>query len=283
MRRKRNKASSKPESKGIPRRQVMALAGALAASGVTRAISATAGVDRVGAASNRTFTVTARPSPIKIASAQTAVLVVDMQNDFGAKGGMFDLAGIDISGIRKAIEPTARVLGAARAAGLPVVYLRMGFLPDLSDLGTPDSVNRMRHLQIMHVGNEVHAPDGRLSRILVRDTWNTEILPELTPHKNDLVMYKTRFSGFYSTGLDARLRAAKIKYLIVTGCTTSICVESTVRDAMFRDYLCVLLSDCMSEPIGSNFTRTNHDASLLTIETLFGWVTDSRQFIGAIS
>ena len=283
MRRKRDKAISKAESKGIPRRQVMALAGVLAASGVTRAISATADDNRVKAAPIRTFTVPARPSAIKIESAQAAVLVVDMQNDFGAKGGMFDRAGIDISGIRNAIEPAARVLGAARAVGLPIVYLRMGFLPDLSDLGAPDSVNRVRHLQVMHVGKEVHAPDGRASRILIRDTWNTDILPELTPRIGDLVMYKTRFSGFYKTDLDARLRAANVKYLIVIGCTTSICVESTVRDAMFRDYLCVLLSDCMSEPIGSNFGRTNHDASLFTVETLFGWVSDSRQFIGAVS
>jgi ureidoacrylate peracid hydrolase len=231
---------------------------------------------------NRTFTVPARPSAIKIESAQTAVLVIDMQNDFGAKGGMFDLAGIDISGIRQVTEPTARVLSAARAAGVPVVYLCMGFLPDLSDLGTPDSVSRVRHLQFMHVGRDVRAPDGRKGRILVRDTWNTEILPELRPHKDDFVMYKTRFSGFYNTDLDAHLRAAKVKYLIVTGCTTSICVESTVRDAMFRDYLCVLLGDCMSEPIGSTFSRTNHDASLLAVETLFGWVSDSRQFIDAI-
>lgn len=227
--------------------------------------------------------IQARPAPIPVEAARTAVLVVDMQNDFGARGGMFDLAGIDISGIRKAIEPTARVLAAARKAGLPVVYLRMGFLPDLSDIGGPDSVNRVRHLQLMHVGKTVRGPDGRESRVLIRDTWNTEILPELAPHASDLVMYKTRFSGFYRTDLDDHLRKANIKYLIVTGCTTSICVESTVRDAMFRDYLCVLLSDCVSEPIGNNFSRTNHEASLLTVETLLGWVSDSNQFIGAVS
>ena len=282
MRHKRDKEISEPGSNGIPRRHVMTLAGALATSAATQAFSATIEGNLVKPAPG-TFTISARPFPLKIESARATVLVVDMQNDFGAKGGMFDLAGIDISGIRNAIEPTARILRAARTAGLPIVYLRMGFLPDLSDLGAPDSVNRARHLQIMHVGKEVRAPDGRASRILIRDTWNTDILPELTPRKDDLVMYKTRFSGFYKTDLDNRLRAANVKYLIVTGCTTSICVESTVRDAMFRDYLCVVLGDCMSEPIGSTFKRTNHDASLLTVETLFGWVSDSRQFIGAVS
>jgi ureidoacrylate peracid hydrolase len=66
--------------------------------------------------------------------------------------------------------------------------------------------------------------------------------------------------------------------LIVTGCTTSICVDATVRDAMFRDYRCVLLSDCMSEPIGAGFSRSNHEASLLAVETLLGWVSDSTHF-----
>jgi ureidoacrylate peracid hydrolase len=69
-----------------------------------------------------------------------------MQNDFGAKGGMFDRAGLDISGIQKAIPPTARVVTAARRAGLKVVYLKMAFRHDLSDLGTYDAPNRTRHM-----------------------------------------------------------------------------------------------------------------------------------------
>ena len=95
-------------------------------------------------------------------------------------------------------------------------------------------------------------------------------------------MYKTRFSGFYETDLDARLKQARAKYLIVTGCTTSICVDSTVRDAMFRDYLCVVLSDCVSEPIGQKSPRSNHEASLLTFEVLLGWVSDSDRFLRAL-
>ena len=96
-----------------------------------------------------------------------------------------------------------------------------------------------------------------------------------------MVIYKTRFSGFYQTDLDATLKKLGIKYLIVTGVTTSICVESTVRDAMFRDYLCVLLRDCMSEPIGHDLPRTNHEASLLNAEVLLGWVSDSERFLKA--
>jgi ureidoacrylate peracid hydrolase len=223
----------------------------------------------------------AKPEAITFETAKTAVLVVDMQNDFGTEGGMFDRAGIDISDIQRAVDPTAKVLAAARTAGIKVIYLKMGYKPDLSDLGAPDSVNRVRHLRL-GVGERVTAPDGQESRILIRDTWNTDIVPELKPQPGDDVIYKTRFSGFFGTDLDARLKKLGVKHLIITGCTTSICVDSTVRDAMFRDYLCVLLSDCMSEPIGHGLPRSNHDASLLSAEVLLGWVSDSDQFLKAL-
>jgi ureidoacrylate peracid hydrolase len=226
-------------------------------------------------------TVAAKPEPIVIDPTNTAVIVVDMENDFASKGGMFDRAGVDISGAQKVIAPTAEVLSAARAAGMKVIYLKMGYHPDLSDLGAPDSVNRTRHLKF-GVGQTIRAPDGRESRILIRDTWDTEIVNDLKPQANDITIYKTRFSGFYQTDLDATLKKLGIKHLIMTGVTTSICVDSTVRDAMFRDYLCVLLKDCMSEPIGSNLSRTNHEASLLTAEVLLGWVSDSSQFLKAL-
>jgi ureidoacrylate peracid hydrolase len=249
-----------------------------AAVGVAAVVARQASAQR---AAGRQVTVDARPAPLSIDTARTAVIVVDMQNDFGSKSGMFDRAGIDISGIQKAVAPTAHVLEAARNAGIKIVYLKMAYQPDLSDLGDPDSVNRVRHLQL-GVGKNVTAPDGSPSRILIRDTWNSDILDELEPQADDAVIYKTRFSGFYQTDLDARLRELDIKNLVVTGCTTSICVESTVRDAMFRDYRCVLLSDCMSEPIGGDLPRTNHDASLLSTEVLLGWVSDSRTFSAAL-
>jgi ureidoacrylate peracid hydrolase len=229
------------------------------------------------APTGRAATIEARPQAVSIDTARTAVIVVDMQNDFGSKGGMLDRAGIDITGIQKAVAPTARVLDAARKAGIKVVYLKMAYRADLSDLGRPDSLNRIQHLRF-GVGQRTTAPDGTESRILIRDTWNTEIVPELKPRAEDTVLYKTRFSGFYKTDLDERLTALGIKHLIITGCTTSICVESTVRDAMFRDYLCILLSDCMSEPIGHSLPRSNHDATLLLTEVAFGWVSNANDF-----
>ena len=226
------------------------------------------------------FTLEARPHPFALNLATSAVLVIDMQNDFGAEGGMFARAGIDISMIQRAVGPTASVLAAARRRGMPIVYLKMAFKPDLSDAGPADSPNHLRHLRLS-VGTLVNAPDGAESRILIRDTWNTDILPELAPMAGDVVIYKHRFSGFFETELDTALKSRGIRQLVVTGCTTSICVEATIRDAMFRNYSCVLLSDCTGEPIGYDMSRSNHDASLLNVEVLFGWVSSSDRFIGA--
>jgi ureidoacrylate peracid hydrolase len=231
--------------------------------------------------SGAAVTLDAAPSPIRIDATRTAVLVVDMQNDFGSEGGAFQRAGIDISMIRAAVAPTAKVLAAARTAGIKIVYLKMGFRPDLSDAGAVDSPNYLRHAPL-GLGHSVKAPDGKESRILIRDTWNTDVVAELTPQPEDVVIYKHRFSGFFETTLDEALRRSQIRYLIVVGCTTSICVESTIRDAMFRDYSCVLLEDCAGEPIGQGLPRTNHEASLLTIQRLLGWISTSDDFIKAL-
>ncbi len=225
--------------------------------------------------------IEAKPEAITVNCAETAVMVVDMQHDFCSKGGLFDRAGINISAVQKAVGPTREVLSAAREAGIKIVYLKMGFRSDLSDLGDTDSVNCVRHLHL-GVGEPCSAPDGRPGRLLIRDTWNTDVIEELRPQPGDVVLYKHRFSGFYQTELDDILRSLGIKNLIFTGCTTSVCVDSTIRDAMFRDYRCALLADCAGEPIGDHLARSNHEASLLTIQTIFGWVSDSERFVSAL-
>jgi len=225
--------------------------------------------------------VASRPTKLAIDAATTAVLVIDMQNDFGARGGMFDRAGIDISGIAAAAATTSRVLAAAREAGFPIIYVKMEHPADLANVGPSDGPHWIKHLPL-EAGEEVLAPDGSPSRIMVKDTWNTHILDQLEPWTGDVVVSKHRYSGFFETELDDVLRGLNTKYLIVTGCTTSICVESTVRDAMFRDYTCLVLEDCTAEPLGSDLPRTNHEASLLNIETLFGWVSNSAALIDAL-
>jgi ureidoacrylate peracid hydrolase len=105
------------------------------------------------------------------------------------------------------------------------------------------------------MGEPVTGPDKQPSRRFIKDTWNTEIVNELTPQPSDIIIIKHRFSRFYGTDLDVILRGLEIKYLVFTGCTTSVCVESTLRDAMFRDYRCLLLADCTAEPIALSSIR----------------------------
>lgn len=223
----------------------------------------------------------AQPADIAFDSKTSAVLVVDMQNDFGSSGGMFDRAGIPIAGIRAVVPNIATALEAARAAGLRIVYIKMGFRPDLSDMGAADAPNRLRH-DGLGVGQVARNADGREWRILVRDGWGTDVVDALKPSPDDAEVWKNRYSGFYQTDLDAILKSADIKHLFVTGCTTSICVDSTVRDAFYRDYHCVLLRDCMAEPIASDAPRSNHDATLLAVELLFGWTCNSSEFLAAL-
>jgi ureidoacrylate peracid hydrolase len=232
-------------------------------------------------ASLEKYSMAAKPAPISIHPLSTALIVVDMQNDFAAKGGMLERQGVDISMIQKVIPTIAKVIDVSRQAGLKIIYLKMGFQEDLSDLGREGSPNRVRHLHF-DVGQTITAPNGSKSRILIRDTWNTDIVPQLKPQQGDIVLYKTRYSGFYNTDLDSVLQQLNIQNLIVTGCTTTICVESTIRDAMFRDYSAVVLEDCTAEPVGYDLQRSNHEASLLAIQFSFGWVSTSEAFLSAI-
>ena len=229
----------------------------------------------------RTFEVAARPSPLSMRTDRTAVIVVDMQNDFASPGGMFDRAGVDVRCIQAIVGTTAALLDTARAGGVPIVYLKMWFQPDLSDTGAPASPTWLKHLRF-EIGAEVPAPDGTAGRILVRETWNTDVVDELRPHDGDVVLYKNRYSGFYRTDLDRQLRAREIDTLIVVGATTSVCVESTVRDATFRDYRCLVVEDCTAEPIGAGAARTNQEASMTVLELLFAWISDSTAVVEAL-
>ena len=231
---------------------------------------------------NKTIYLKAKPDSVAFDAATAAIIVVDMQNDFGANEGSFARAGIDISIIQKVVNPIANVLTAARKKGLKIIYLKMGFKPDLSDLGGMEFPARVKRAKRAHIGDTILAPNGEKSRIMVHNTWNTEILSALKPEPGDIIVHKNRFNGFYQTPLDSILHSLGKKYLIFTGCTTSVCVESTVRDASFRGYMPIVLEDCTAEPIGSKLVRTNHEASILTIQTSFGLISTSHEFIKAI-
>ena len=128
------------------------------------------------------------------------------------------------------------------------------------------------------------APDGSPSRILVRDTWNTDIVDELTPQPTDIVLYKTRVQRLLRNRPGSHAcRARGIETIVFAGATTSVCVESTVRDAMFRDFHCIVLSDCTAEPIGADLARSNHEASLLVLELLFASIATSDALMTALA
>ncbi len=266
------------QEKGFSRREMLGMTVGLSGLAMTGGVGSIF-AQEAKRTPTRILTIDAKPEPIVIDAAKTAVIVVDMQNDFGSEGGMFQRAGIDISMIQAAVAPTVKVLTSARKEGIKIIYLKMAFKPDLSDAGSTDSALFARRLKRMKFGTKVKSPNGAESRIMIRDTWNTNILSELTPKVEDIVLYKNRFSGFYQTELDSILKRLGVKYLVFTGCTTSVCVESTIRDAMFRDYMPVLLADCTGEPIGYGLPRSNHEASLLTIQVMFGWVSNSDNFI----
>lgn len=216
-------------------------------------------------------TLAARPEPVTIDLDQTAVMVVDMQNAFATSGGMFDLAGVDISGAAPVIEVHRRLLDAARTAEVPVIYLQMGYKPDLSDAGGALSPNHHKELAlvVMRDRPQLHG------KLLVRDTWDWQIVDELMPQAGDIIINKTRYSGFCGTDLAQTLRAKNIRYLLFTGIATNICVESTARDAYFEEFWPIMVEDAMNHS-GPNFCQ---ESTLWNFEHVFGWVTNSAALL----
>ena len=111
---------------------------------------------------------------------------------------------------------------------MTVVFVNMEHAADLSDAGPVDGPHRIKHRPLA-LGDAVTGADGSASRILIRDTWNTANVDGLAPQTGDIVMSKHRYSAFYETRLDEILRSRGVTHLLVTGCTTSVCVDSTVR------------------------------------------------------
>ena len=216
-------------------------------------------------------TLAARPHPLALDPARTALVVVDMQNAFVERGGLFDLAGLDITGARAVVDTVHRILTDARRRGLKVVYLQMGYRPDLADSGGPASPNWEKELALVLM-RERPALAGRL---LVQGTWDHQIVDDLKPEAGDLVVPKSRYSGFAGTALDSLLRTAGITHLVFTGVATNVCVESTLRDAFFHEYWPILVADATmaAGPEGQQA------ATIFNVETYFGSVTGAADVI----
>lgn len=191
----------------------------------------------------------------------TALIVVDMQNDFCKAGWAFDRLGIELSMYPPMLPHLSRLLAGARGIGVPVIYIQMTVLPGrISESPAQIRFNMRLHL----------ASHGATQPLLytIEGTPGQEIIEELAPEPGDLVVRKYRSSGFWGTNLDMLLRSNGIETVIVTGCTTEGCVESTARDALFNDYYVVLPEDC----VASDDPR-QHEASLFLMRHRFDVVS----------
>lgn len=187
----------------------------------------------------------------------TALLVVDMQRDFCAPGGVWDMQGIDRSMIADMIPRLARLLEDARRVGMWVIYIQMTVLPGR----VSESPAQMRFNLRLH--NGAHNVTKPLL-YTVEGTPGHDIIPALAPQARDTIARKYRSSAFWGTNLDMLLWSNGVKTVVVTGCTTEGCVESTARDALFNDYYVVLPEDC----VASDGPR-QHEASLFLMRHRF--------------
>jgi ureidoacrylate peracid hydrolase len=189
--------------------------------------------------------------------AHTALLVVDMQRDFCQPGFAFDRLGVDISMYPPMIPRLARLIEAARSAPVQVVYLQMTVLPGRAS----ESPAQIRFNLRLHLGGH---GDVEPLRYTAEGSEGQEILDELASRPGDFVVKKFRSSGFWGTNLDLLLQSNGIKSIVMTGCTTEGCVESTARDALFNDYYVVIAEDCVASD-----DKAQHEASLLLMRNRF--------------
>jgi ureidoacrylate peracid hydrolase len=217
----------------------------------------------------------ASPEPLTLKPAETAVIVVDMQNAYATEGGYVDIAGFDVSGAAAAVAQTRKVLDAARAAGIAVIFFQNGWDKDYLEAGTPGSPNwhKSNALKTMRARPEL------AGTLLAKGTWDYAIVDDLVPQPGDLVIPKTRYSGFFNTNIDSILRARGIRTLVFVGVATNVCVESSLRDAFHLEYFGVVLKDA-THHLGPAFIQ---EASLYNIEKFFGWVSTVADFCGAVS
>lgn len=204
--------------------------------------------------------------PQKIDPQWAALLVIDMQNDFCAEGGAFHRSGVDVKPLQAPAKSIIRLVESAHQSKVPVIFIRNVY-------NTPEGwyLSDVMLEQALRTGN------GRYHSIPMceRDSWGGDFYEGIRPSGSDLVITKHRFNAFFNTDLDLVLKNKGIRTVIVCGVLTNVCVESTVRDAFFRDYYIIVPSDCVG-------TRDEelHRASLRTIATSFGLVVFSEEIRG---
>ncbi|MEG3127951.1 pyrimidine utilization protein B [Pantoea cypripedii] len=215
-------------------------------------------------------TLPARPEAIAFPPAQSALIVVDMQNAYATEGGYLDLAGFDVSATKPVIAKILQAVTAARAAGIQIIWFQNGWDDKYAEAGDAGSPNfhKSNALKTMRKRPELQGT------LLAKGGWDYALVDELVPQPGDIVLPKPRYSGFFNTPLDSMLRSRGIRHLIFTGIATNVCVESTLRDGFFLEYFGVVLEDATYQA-GPPFAQ---QAAIFNIETFFGWVSDTDTF-----
>lgn len=185
-------------------------------------------------ADSATLCVQVKPTAtLNINRDRVGLILIDFQNDFVSPNGFGEHLGNDTAKLRRAIEPTRKVLEVFRKKGLPVIHTREGHRPNLSD------VTSLKAGDGTLIGSE--GPNGRS---MVRGQWGNAIISELEPLSHETVIDKPGKGAFYQTDLELVLRNSNIDTLIVCGVTTEVCVHATVREANDRGFNCIVLEDC---------------------------------------
>jgi biuret amidohydrolase len=216
--------------------------------------------------------IEASPYPFELIPDKCALLIIDMQRDFLEPGGFGEMLGNDVSQLRRTIDPNRVLLAAWRAMKLPVLHTREGHRPDLSDLPL---AKRVRGHGTTGIGDA-----GPMGRILVRGEAGHDIIPELYPQPGEPVIDKPGKGAFFATDLHAILQNLGLTQLVVTGVTTEVCVNTTVREANDRGYECLVPEDC----VGSYFPEfQSMGLKMIAAQGgIFGWVSNSNNILAAL-
>jgi ureidoacrylate peracid hydrolase len=227
-------------------------------------------IDTGAARERRYVTLSARPEPLRLAVEETAVVVVDMQNAYASPGGYLDLAGFDIAGAKAAVTATQETVKVAREAGITVIFFQNGWDKDYTEAGGHGSPNwhKSNALKTMRKRPELQG------NLLAKGGWDYALIDELQPQPGDIVVPKSRYSGFFNSQFDSILRARGIRNLVFCGVATHVCVESTLRDGFHLEYFGLVLEDATHQA-GPDFVQK---AAIYNIETFFGWVSNTADF-----